>query len=292
MIEQTRPFSIRIFLPDGTPEGLRIIEKSNWTGIGLVIPRSSLVEARDREELSSPGVYVLVGPPEDGDLPLIYIGEGDPVRGRLEQHYSKKDFWTWAIVFVAKDASLNKAHIQHLESRLIDIGKGYRRAILENQTLPQLPALSEADAADVESFLDDMLSIFPLAGLTAFQRPPTHRPHQLLYLDSKGVKATGYDSPQGFVVRSGAGVIKEEVPSIKGHLSERRAALMKEGVIAGKSGDLILTQDYVFSSPSTAAGVLLAKSTNGRTAWKDKQGRTLKEIQESVSSSSEEDSGK
>ena len=25
-------FSIRIFLPDGTPDGLKLVEKSNWSG--------------------------------------------------------------------------------------------------------------------------------------------------------------------------------------------------------------------------------------------------------------------
>lgn len=29
---QQRPFSIRIFVPDGDPDGLRMVEKSNWTG--------------------------------------------------------------------------------------------------------------------------------------------------------------------------------------------------------------------------------------------------------------------
>ena len=31
-----RGFSIRVFLPEGTPEGLRLVEKSNWTGRGIV----------------------------------------------------------------------------------------------------------------------------------------------------------------------------------------------------------------------------------------------------------------
>lgn len=36
---------------------------------------------------------------------------------------------------------------------------------------------------------------------------------------------------------------------------------------------------YVFSSPSTAAAVVLGRSANGRTQWKDEKGRTLKELQ-------------
>jgi len=40
-----------------------------------------------------------------------------------------------------------------------------------------------------------------------------------------------------------------------------------------------VVQDYTFDSPSTAAGVLLGRSANGRELWKDETGRTLKENQ-------------
>jgi hypothetical protein len=40
-----------------------------------------------------------------------------------------------------------------------------------------------------------------------------------------------------------------------------------------------MTQDYPFDSPSTAAGVLLGRSSNGRIEWKDAEGQTLKEVQ-------------
>ena len=49
---------------------------------------------------------------------------------------------------------------------------------------------------------------------------------------------------------------------------------------------LVLTQDYTFASPSMAAGVLLGRTANGRTEWKDAKGRTLKKLQEA------EDGGK
>jgi hypothetical protein len=29
------PFTIRIFAPDGNPEGVRIIDRLNWTGLGM-----------------------------------------------------------------------------------------------------------------------------------------------------------------------------------------------------------------------------------------------------------------
>ena len=39
-------FSVRIFIPTGEPEGLRVIEKSNWTGQGLFFPRAICPEVR------------------------------------------------------------------------------------------------------------------------------------------------------------------------------------------------------------------------------------------------------
>ena len=42
------------------------------------------------------------------------------------------------------------------------------------------------------------------------------------------------------------------------------------------------TQDYSFSSPSTAAAVALGRSANGRIEWKDKSGKTLKAFQEEL----------
>jgi hypothetical protein len=42
---------------------------------------------------------------------------------------------------------------------------------------------------------------------------------------------------------------------------------------------LRLTEGYVFTSPSTAAMVLLGRTANGRVEWKTADGRTLKELQ-------------
>lgn len=141
-------FSVRIFLPTGEPEGLHIVEKSNWTGVGIVFPRVRFAEARQREELKRPGVYVLWGPGESGQLPRVYVGEGDTVLPRLEQHAKQKDFWMHAAVFTCKDTSLNKAHVKYLEARLVALAAEAKRAELDNGSIPQLPTLSEADQAD------------------------------------------------------------------------------------------------------------------------------------------------
>ena len=56
--------------------------------------------------------------------------------------------------------------------------------------------------------------------------------------------------------------------------------LLEKGVLT-EFGDVYrLAQDYTFNSPSTAAGVLLGRSSNGRVEWKDAKGRSLKQLQE------------
>jgi hypothetical protein len=147
-----------------------------------------------------------------------------------------------------------------------------------------LPNLSEADRADVESFLQDILSILPLIGLTAFEKPRSvpRRRRQELYVASKGVHATGTDAPEGFVVFKDSQAVTAEVPSIHSYLSNLRKDLCTQGVLMPHADHLVFTQDYVFNSPSTAAGVVLGRSANGRIEWKNKAGKTLKEIQEAA----------
>jgi hypothetical protein len=58
----TTPFSLRIFVADGDPDGLRIVDKSNWIGKALVFPRALLPQVKARPELAQTGVYLLLGP--------------------------------------------------------------------------------------------------------------------------------------------------------------------------------------------------------------------------------------
>ena len=276
-----KAFSVRVFIPSGEPEGLRLVEKSNWTGQGLVFPRALYADVRQRPELKRTGVYLLWGPAETGQFPRLYVGEGDTVLPRLDQHAKQKDFWTNAAVFTSKDQNLNKAHVQYLEARLVQLAKDAKRAELDNGNVPQLPALSEADAADAEAFLLDLLLCLPLMGAPFFEQTvPTPNKGRELLLKAKGIEARGADTAEGFVVRAGSQAVKEEVPSIHPYLVELRKTLLAQGVLVPDGPVLRVTQDYAFNSPSTAAGVLLGRSANGRTEWRDAKGRTLKEIQE------------
>lgn len=109
------PFTIRVFVADGDPEGVRLVDRMNWTGVGIVFPRERWMAVRSRTELGRTGVYVLVGYKEgDEDLPTLYIGEGDALRDRIDSHMQTKEFWEDGYAFTTSNNRLNKAHVRWL----------------------------------------------------------------------------------------------------------------------------------------------------------------------------------
>ena len=276
-----RGATIRIFLADGSPEGLRLVEKSNWTGHALVCPRARFAEIKSRREFNRPGVYALLGPPSSAELPLVYVGEGDPVRPRLEQHHREKDFWTSVVMFTSSAENLNKAHVQYLESRLIELAKNAKRCDLENGNTPQRPNLTESDQAEMEAFLDEMLLVYPIVGVTAFEAAKVEASTaQRLFIKAKGITAAGYDTPAGFVVSRGSEAVIEWVPSAHKYALALRDALVERGVLVPSQDRFVFAQDYTFESPSGAAQVIQGRTANGRIDWKDESGTTLKDLQE------------
>jgi hypothetical protein len=122
-------------------------------------------------------------------------------------------------------------------------------------------------------------------GVHAFESAPavTAKASPMLICKGKGVQASGYEASQGFVVKAGSQAVAESVPSMQLHVRgmfDVRQQLITNGVLALADGLYRFTQDYSFSSPSTAAAVVLGRSANGRIEWKDALGRTLRALQE------------
>ncbi len=169
----SEPFTIRIFVPDGDPEGVKIVERLNWTGVGLAFPRSAWPRLRKRGEFGRAGIYILTGTAEgtDDDLPTVYVGQAEEIGTRIESHFSEKDFWDWGYAFVSNGNPLNRAHTTWLEHALLQQADKAKRCHLDNGTLPREPGLSESEKADTEGFLHELLRILPLLGVRVFEKP-------------------------------------------------------------------------------------------------------------------------
>ena len=86
----------------------------------IVFPKSEFDAVSKMEESSRPALYILLGEDENGSA-QAYIGESTNGVKRIYNHKSHKLFWNKCLMFVAKDESINKADVQYLERKAIDL---------------------------------------------------------------------------------------------------------------------------------------------------------------------------
>lgn len=287
--------TIRLFLVDGTANSLITAELMNWTGHILVTSRSSLGQALGREEADRTGIYVLSGQdPERPSQTRIYIGEGDNVGARLRMHArdENKDFWTKACVITSKDANLTKAHVRHLEHRLVQLALTANRASVANGNEPREKLLPEADLSDMEVFIANLQAILPAVGFDFFQvranpavlptgsfdaRSEPSNVTELRLTHRSGVEATAIEVGGDIIVQKGSSV-QPPTDYATNQYADLRDQLFKDGVIDGD--EMKFTKDYKFSSPSAAAAVIIGRNANGRRNWKLPSGESLKDWQD------------
>jgi hypothetical protein len=275
--------TIKIFLVHGDPKRLRTAEISNWTGKAVAGPRSEFEGVISRDEAEGSGIYFLTGSDPESGKPSIYVGEAECIRDRLKSHL-QKDFWNQVAFFVSKDENLTKAHIRHLEGKLIEQAREVSRALVVNNQSSGA-RLPESDRADLETFLEKVNQLLPVLGIELLvptvAKPEAELEVELLSCEIKGVKARGHLSPNGFVILSGSQAVLNERPSTQKYpwALNMRLKLKEEGCLAIATDSLVFTRDVEFTSPSAAAAVVHGGHANGLTAWKDSQGRTLKQIE-------------
>jgi len=276
--------TIKIFLLDGDSNGRLTCELSNWTGKAYRIPRNKVKDSTDREDLTSTGVYLLFGKDEEFN-DLVYVGEGEEILKRIIQHLPQKDFWHETIVFVSKDENLNKAHIKYLENRLYDIAKAANRYKILNTIIPTKSSISESDQAEMEEFLENIKLLVNTLGHKVFEEKRESQPKQVVHQDTfyiraaRGADAQGKSTSDGFVVFKGSKASLTTVPSITQSFLRLRQKLIDENVLTENGESYEFSEDYVFSSPSTAAVIVMGRNANGLEEWKMSNGTTLKDFE-------------
>ncbi|MBI5462153.1 MAG: GIY-YIG nuclease family protein [Gammaproteobacteria bacterium] len=275
--------TIKIFLAHGDPKRLRTAELSNWTGKAIAGPRSEFDNVLAREESLNSGVYFLTGIDPETGKSAVYIGEAESIRDRVKSHL-EKDFWNHIAFFISKDENLTKAHIRYLEGRLIEQTKAAGRAEVKNSQ-GSGSKLPESDREDMEIFLEKIHQLLPVLGIEVLV-PVTipvasSNDIDILSCEIKGLKATGHLAPNGIVVLAGSQAVLAERPSAQKYPwpINMRQQLKDQGSLKENSDHLIFTKDIEFSSPSAAAAVIHGGHANGLTAWKNKDGKTLKELE-------------
>jgi len=294
----TQGRSIRLFLVDGTPNGLLTAEIMNWTGHVLTGPRTKLSELVQRPECGRTGIYFLVGPDPDNSLrPLVYIGESDDVSTRLKQHNRPevagpgggKDFWERVCLITSKDQNLTKAHVKYLESLLIKNAGDVGRCKLINGTAHEYINLPESDRADMAFFAEQIRTVLPVLGFDILRNtaksssqkqkewlstqpelesPGAETPRLKMEVRRHGIVAFAQELDGEFVVLEGS-LARSEWIDPRNNYRHLYSQLCDEGVMTDDgNGFKKFSRDYGFTSPNAAAAVVAGRGANGRVDWK------------------------
>lgn len=288
-----------MFLMDGEVTGKIKCTLSNWTGVIYKIPRIQLGDLKSRDEMKQSGIYFLFGRDEDKQKDVTYIGQattrknGEGVLLRIQEHTrdTHADYFNDVIILTTQNNSFGPTEISYLENKFTQLAKEAGRYIVKNGNDPNPGNVTEEKESELDEIVENTLMIIGTLGYRVFV-PMTKKASQdltdnhsaYLYLkrktkkSNKVIEATCERTTEGFVVLEGSQVEIKDSPYLPASLKEMRQNLIASRVIQ----DGVLREKQLFSSPSYAAAFLLGMQTNGRTDWKDQDGRTLKELEELI----------
>lgn len=282
------PKTIQIFLPSGHPQGIRIAEITTRIVRVFDIPRSLVSSFCAMPEASQVGLYFLIGEHEENGAPLVYIGQSGSVGARVAQHNLGKDFWSRALAVVSLTNSLTNTHASYLEWLSIKLATQSGRYALENGNAggrPYTPAPLEADCHEVHETAAILMATLghpvfePIVKPTSSSNVP-----EMYFCNGSGSEGRGYYTEEGFVVLEGSYGRAEMVPSYaNGPGAKVRVRYVSQGAIKQVGERIVFQSDQLFSSPSTAAHLLMGRSANGWMEWRNSKGELLNELRQAES---------
>lgn len=271
--------TIQMCIFDGNPNGRIMCELSNWNGRVYKISRNDLNEFANRSDAEYTGVYFLFGRDEENN-DTVYIGEAERMIVRLKQHLKDRDYWNDCVVVISKDNILNKAHVKYLENKFYNLANDSKRASIINSTVPTCSSISEFDEAMLEEFIENSKLLVNTLGYKVFEKVDSSDDNnlELMYIKAaRGADAKGFLVSDGFLVAKGSRIAFDTTASMPDTLVKFRNRLINKGIV---STDFVFLNDYIFTSPSLAASVVMGRSANGRTEWKTSDNKSIKDIEE------------
>lgn len=273
--------TIITYLVDWNPMWLKTVEFSNKLIKWLSIPRKDLKEAIEKRwELKYSWIYFLMWEDE------VYIWQATLLYKRLNEHHrdTAKDFWNNAICFTYKDGSLNESDINYLEKEIIGAAKHADRFQVINNTSWNYWLIQEHRVSDMIEFIDDlkilMNNLWYLV-LSEIIDKKDRNNDSIYFIKARNSDAKWIYTEEWFVVlnwsRCTLSMVKSTIQN-QYYAFRNRPKLIEQGILKQEWEFLVFTKDYTFKSPSAASMIVLGRSSNWRTAWKNKDGTTLDEM--------------
>lgn len=274
--------TIQMCIFDGNPNGRIMCELSNWNGRVYKISRNDLSEFANRQDCEYTGVYFLFGKDEDNN-DTVYVGEAEKMLVRLKQHLKDHNYWNDCVVVISKDNILNKAHVKYLENKFYLLALEAKRSSIINNTVPTCSSISEFDESMLAEFIENARLLVNSLGYKVFEKIDTSAVEKenndvvFHIVAARGADAKGLLVPDGFMVIKGSRIARDTTPSMSNNLVKLRNRLLEKNII---NQNYVFVTDFMFTSPSLAAAVVMGRNANGRTEWKTINDKSIKDIEE------------
>ncbi len=279
--------AVLLYLLNGAVTGVIKYTLPNWTGVLYKIPRTELETCKKRADLQQSGVYFLFGKSDENNENVVYVGQagvrknGNGLLGRILEHARnpEKDYWTEAVAITTTNNSFGPTEISYLENQFTQLAASAKRYTVKNGNDPNPGNITEEKESELQEFIDHAKIIMGIAGHKIFipynedAQDKSRSRESRFFLKKRGADAEGFLTSDGFLLCKGSKLNSNSTPSCPDWVRKMRQEY------SGKiSEDGTLMDDIVFNSPSAAAGFCVFGAENGRTAWKNKWKKTLREL--------------
>ena len=137
--------------------------------------------------------------------------------------------------------------------------------------------------AEMDVYLEKVYQLLPILGVDLFVSVDAAAFDEkvTLYCKIKGLTAKGKRTPNGFLVFKGSQAVLKHRPSSKWS-KKRREELIEKSILVQEDDYYVFSKDIEFTSPSTAGAMVRGGATNGLTAWKTSDGKSLKVLEKDL----------
>ena len=279
--------TIITYLINWDPLWIKTVEFSNRLIKWIYIPRKDFKEALKREELQNSWVYILIWEDKNWQ-PLAYIWQATILWKRLNDHYKNtdKDFWNIAIAFTYKDGTLNESDINFIERELIKEAKETWRYSIKNWNWWNNWLIQEYRIPDMIEFISDLKILLESLWFKLFKKlinkKELKNEKNVYYLTTRWSNAKWIYTNEWFLILKWSSWPMNLVDSMiknKWYAYRNRPKLLENWVIKEEWNKIIFQKDYLFSSPSWASDFISWWNTNWWILWKNKDWKTLNEIE-------------
>ncbi len=232
--------------------------------------KDSLKDVEKMESSTNYAIYFLFDNSDEGEN-RVYIGQSMNGVGRISDHVRKKDFWTYCILFVTDNNSFDKLAIDYMEYDFIKKLKKSSYILMNKDLRTTEPIVSIYDKPYLLSFIDQIEFLLNAEGVVL----DTFKVDNMIdyyYPKSSKFKAKLFVKDGKFVLEKGS-VLKRPVESSKNWKSDRFYNknnliidnYLRDGKVEEVDGQIVLTVNMPYDSPSKPASLITGLATNG---WK------------------------